>query len=114
MRNTKTPQGTETTWNISSIDLSPIGIEKYEDPAGDGNPSLMRSNNVFAIEKYEDPAGDGNFESPKAFDKLLFPLRNTKTPQGTETIIPALYIQKSPLIEKYEDTAGDGNVVLCT
>ena len=36
-------------------------IEKYEDPAGDGNRSSLRFNkNLIAIEKYEDPAGDGN------------------------------------------------------
>ena len=36
-------------------------IEKYEDPAGDGNyavTSCTRYRDV--IEKYEDPAGDGN------------------------------------------------------
>ena len=93
-----------------------LTIEKYEDPAGDGNfpPPISRFiPSIGIIEKYEDPAGDGNCE-PSSDSVIIFRLRNTKTPQGTETIIPALYIQKSPLIEKYEDTAGDGNVVLCT
>ena len=36
-------------------------IEKYEDPAGDGNQSVrVREPLLTLIEKYEDPAGDGN------------------------------------------------------
>ena len=63
-------------------------IEKYEDPAGDGNRSSLRFNkNLIAIEKYEDPAGDGNHFIPPSFDVLIV-LRNTKTPQGTETLCP--------------------------
>ena len=61
-------------------------IEKYEDPAGDGNSYLSSSAAFFMIEKYEDPAGDGNrneIDLPKYSDRL----RNTKTPQGTETAL---------------------------
>ena len=38
-----------------------LKIEKYEDPAGDGN-LCVRLDVVkrLLIEKYEDPAGDGN------------------------------------------------------
>ena len=59
MRNTKTPQGTET---VSCIHLqnTPLLIEKYEDPAGDGNEAVKRFGGKAIIEKYEDPAGDGN------------------------------------------------------
>jgi len=40
---------------------------------------------VDNFEKYEDPAGDGNNSAP--FVSLIFAeLRNTKTPQGTETV----------------------------
>ena len=35
-------------------------IEKYEDPAGDGNSVGFIYCLIILIEKYEDPAGDGN------------------------------------------------------
>ena len=61
-------------------------IEKHEDPAGDGNTTIVDGCiDYWIIEKHEDPAGDGNFvlicdvnQSSK--------LRNTKTPQGTEML----------------------------
>ena len=60
LRNTKTPQGTETLWNRYDFRNS-SGIEKYEDPAGDGNPvGTTGISKCSRIEKYEDPAGDGN------------------------------------------------------
>ena len=61
LRNTKTPQGTETVTTASSNAYDFITIEKYEDPAGDGNYLLSECINDALIEKYEDPAGDGNF-----------------------------------------------------
>ena len=61
LRNTKTPQGTETI-DAKFIDKVIKHIEKYEDPAGDGNPGRL-------------------LYCPLAFGLL----RNTKTPQGTET-----------------------------
>ena len=59
-------------------------IEKYEDPAGDGNGiAVLLCGCNFRIEKYEDPAGDGNITVYLLI--LILLLRNTKTPQGTET-----------------------------
>ena len=40
MRNTKTPQGTETFGRICKRQILKQ-IEKYEDPAGDGNPDAI-------------------------------------------------------------------------
>ena len=59
-------------------------IEKYEDPAGDGNLYYGGKKVLYEIEKYEDPAGDGN------------------TAEIVGTIVGVI-------IEKYEDPAGDGN-----
>ena len=85
LRNTKTPQGTETA-PICLPSQRARRIEKYEDPAGDGNidSSSPLLNSDYIIEKYEDPAGDGNREPTS--------------------------VSKKPInIEKYEDPAGDGN-----
>ena len=83
MRNTKTPQGTETAVSSSSSAYLTT-IEKYEDPAGDGNILLFMPASFLKIEKYEDPAGDGN-------------------------LCVRLDVVKRLLIEKYEDPAGDGS-----
>ena len=85
LRNTKTPQGTETLHTIKYAIFNTI--EKYEDPAGDGNrPYLLTGLSSSIIEKYEDPAGDGN-RKYFSTNSAVFP------------------------IEKYEDPAGDGNPV---
>ena len=72
---------------------------------------VLSSKTVKNIEKYEDPAGDGNmtifFLGSKVSNVIL---RNTKTPQGTETDV-ASNIGMFFCIEKYEDPAGDGNSI---
>ena len=65
---------------------------------------------MYLIEKYEDPAGDGN-QSRVGSNKHPYTLRNTKTPQGTETPQAFFYTASWHRIEKYEDPAGDGNMV---
>ena len=66
-------------------------------------------NSTGIIEKYEDPAGDGNSVRVRGSLTTLTRLRNTKTPQGTETPICHGTRQGNRAIEKYEDPAGDGN-----
>ena len=63
------------------------------------------------IEKYEDPAGDGNGQNSVKFANPSL-LRNTKTPQGTETLKQSAQLMRIMSIEKYEDPAGDGNILL--
>ena len=45
---------------MSSASAAVSTIEKYEDPAGDGNGFEPSRTPIALIEKYEDPAGDGN------------------------------------------------------
>ena len=46
-------------------------IEKYEDPAGDGNFDETTDIKVGdLIEKYEDPAGDGNNGAPTSLTEF--------------------------------------------
>ena len=87
LRNTKTPQGTETQRLLCTL-CKTLAIEKHEDPAGDGNfyTDCHRAYRC-SIEKHEDPAGDGN--SLRHFLHRLAP----------------------KLIEKHEDPAGDGNLL---
>ena len=60
MRNTKTPQGRKRL--AIALFACSVLIEKYEDPAGDGNTFVSKNviEVIHHIEKYEDPAGDGN------------------------------------------------------
>ena len=83
MRNTKTPQGTETSTFSYSLFFLPVTLRNTKTPQGT-ETDYARVKNAFSL------------------------LRNTKTPQGTETV---LYFEHEEVtkIEKYEDPAGDGN-----
>ena len=82
-------------------------IEKHEDPAGDGNLNNVENDAYIELRNTKTPQGTET--QSLYYLHRLTRLRNTKTPQGTETQRLLCTLCKTLAIEKHEDPAGDGN-----
>ena len=66
-------------------------FEKYEDPAGDGNkaPLDREIHQIRQLRNTKTPQGTETLvRNPCCKQDIRAVLRNTKTPQGTETLLP--------------------------